>query len=170
MVGASFTLLGGDIDAHWPQSATYTGVRLGYAYRVSNGLELGLAGSYQASATRSTPQLWSLGGFVRGFFKLDRDDRTELGLTGRLGAQLMRYADVPDENPPFDVRTHHFEGIALGVAPDLSVRVGSKTALRFSIELGAGHGEDSAAVRGTYLDTSSGYGQVGAWFGLVQTL
>ena len=56
----------------------------------------------------------------------------------------------------------------LGVCARLTCN--SAKAVRFSIELGAGHTEDSAAVRGTYLDTSSGYGQVGAWFGLVQSL
>jgi hypothetical protein len=166
-LGLAFTLEGGDIDGHWPQTSVGANFRLGYAYRVGNGLELGAAASLTVSTIQDAPDIFLPALAIRGFVELDRNDRFELGLTGRFGPLVMRIANVHDDTGP-DRHNHVWTGVGFALAPDFRVHLRDNTAFFFSPELAFGSAHDSSGIRGAYLSDRSGFGQLAAWIGLVE--
>src|SRR4051812_10373185 len=92
-LGAAFTLAEPGEDGHWHQSGLGAGARLAYAYRVSNALELGLGATYFRVGHDDGPDLVLPAASVRVQWPIG-DGGAEFGLSGRLGATIMRIYDV----------------------------------------------------------------------------
>ena len=167
-LGLAFTLEGGDIDGHRPQTNVGPNFRLGYAYRVCNGLELGATATLTVSTEQGdAPSIFLPALGIRAFLELDREDRFELGLSGRIGPLVMWLPNVHDDSGPSS-HTHVWVGHGFALAPDFQVHLRDNTSFFFSPELAGGPAHDSSGIRGYYLSEDSGFAQLAAWIGLVE--
>jgi hypothetical protein len=167
--------LGGFLAAENSSGRVGVGVGAGYAFRVLEGLELGVGLRYRVLPTHETDimyapsasepnappeyfvepeiRLWFAGLSVRGFVPLDRKDNVELGLTARAGLLVLS----------------NKKGLCCSeysVAPDVRVRLAERTSLQFAPEVALATNPEQDPNKYEYHDLP--FFVFSAWLSVVQ--
>ena len=154
----TFFELGG--DGHLQEKmALGLSLRLGYAYRLTRGFELGadFAYWYLPREGRIAYGVFMPALALRPYLPLGEGDAVEIGLDLHAGGAIIGV--MPDVGT--------WTGWGASGGPDVRAWLWPSCALQFGVEISIGHGHNSSPDPSWYQNESGWFGALGLWLALM---